>query len=124
LPFLFSRPDLYFARSGRLDATLVSRRISGAPGFMRGLRVLFASDFHVLARSTRADLDALAAKMAGAGPDLLLLGGDYSDVAGDAERLFRALGGVRPPLGAYGVLGNNDAEAWAGRLDRLAEKTR
>ena len=34
-------------------------------------------------------------------------------------RFFRTLGRLSFPLGAYGVLGNNDAEAWEGKLRTL-----
>lgn len=115
----FSRPDRYLSRCGHLDVTLVERPIGGAPSFMRGMRALFVADTHVLPRTTRADLDALMGRIAGAKPDMLLLGGDYSDAAGDTVRFFEAMEGIRPPLGSYAVIGNNDAEAWAGRLDEL-----
>ena len=108
----FSKPDLYCARTGRLDAFVHERAISGAPAFMRGVRVLFASDTHVLPRTSDAEIDALVARMAALAPDIALLGGDYSDTAEGAVRLFDALKGLRPPLGMFGVIGNNDAEAW------------
>lgn len=115
----FSRPDPCLARCGNLRATVVERRVTNAPDFMRGLRALFVADVHVLPRTTRADLDALVATLAAANPQLLLLGGDYSDTAEGAERFFEALAVLRPPLGCYGVLGNNDDEAWEGRLGEL-----
>lgn len=109
---LFSKPDNYFARCGRLDCAVRAWRIDGAPAFLRGLRALFISDTHVLKRTTAADIRALADRAAALAPDLLLLGGDYADRAEDALRLFEVLGELKPPLGAFGVLGNNDAEAW------------
>ena len=113
------KPDPYIRRAGHLDAAVVERHVPGAPAFMRGLRAAFVSDTHVLKRSTRPEIDALAEKIAAASPDILLLGGDYSEQVEDVERLFGALRGVVPPLGGYGVIGNNDAETWKGRLDRL-----
>jgi len=115
----FSKPDLYISGCGHLKATVTEHRIGGAPAFMRGLRALFVSDVHVRPNTTRAELDALVDRIAGASPQLLLLGGDYSDFAEDCVRFFKALGRLVFPLGAYGVLGNNDAEAWAGRLKAL-----
>ena len=109
---LFSKPDNYFARCGRLDCAVREWRIDGAPAFLRGLRALFISDTHVLKRTTAADIRALADRAAALAPDVLLLGGDYADRADDALRLFEVLGELKPPLGAFGVLGNNDAEAW------------
>ena len=115
----FSKPDLYIRRCGHLDATVTEHRIGGVPAFMRGLRALFVSDLHVRPNTTQAELDALVDRIAGASPQLLLLGGDYSDFAEDCVRFFKALGRLVFPLGAYGVLGNNDAEAWEGHIKAL-----
>jgi len=115
----FSKPDLYIRRCGHLDATVTEDHIVGVPAFMRGLRAMFVSDVHVRPNTTQAQLDALVDRIAKASPQLLLLGGDYSDSAEDCVRFFRALGRFSFPLGAYGVLGNNDAEAWMGHLKAL-----
>jgi len=115
----FSKPDLYIRRCGHLDATVTEHRIGGVPAFMRGLRALFVSDLHVRPNTTQAELDTLVDRIAGASPQLLLLGGDYSDFAEDCVRFFRTLCRLSFPLGAYGVLGNNDAEAWEGKLRAL-----
>ena len=115
----FSKPDLYIRRCGHLDVTVTEHRIGGVPAFMRGLRAMFVSDLHVRPNTTQAELDALTDRIAEASPQLLLLGGDYSDVAEDCARFFRTLGRLAFPLGAYGVLGNNDAEAWKDNLRAL-----
>ena len=115
----FSKPDLYIRRCGHLYATVTEHRINDAPAFMRGLRAMFVADVHVRPESTRAELDALVDRIVEASPQLLLLGGDYSDFAEDCLRFFKALGRAAFPLGAYGVLGNNDAEAWQGNLRSL-----
>lgn len=115
----FSKPDLYISRCGHLDAVVTEHHIDGAPAFMRGLRAMFVTDVHARPESTRAELDALVDRIAEASPQLLLLGGDYSDFAEDCLRFFKALGRAVFPLGAYGVLGNNDAEAWEGNLRSL-----
>ena len=108
----FTRPDRWFARCGRLDCAVVERPIKKAPAFTRGLRALFVCDTHVLDRTRDEELRAFAARLAALSPDILLLGGDYADRAEDALRLFDALAALRPPLGAFACLGNNDAEAW------------
>ena len=115
----FPRADRYFGRCGHLNTFVHERRVDGAPAFMRGLRAAFVSDTHVLPRTTRAEIDALVDAVAALEPKLLLLGGDYADHAEDAVRLFDALSRLRVPRGGFGVIGNNDAEAWAGRLDAL-----
>ena len=108
----FSRPDFYIRRAGHLDAVVTECAIQDAPPFMRGLRVLFVADVHTLRTTTQQDIDSLTERMVAASPDLLLLGGDYSDWSTEARRLFDSWKALRPPLGCYGVMGNNDAEAW------------
>lgn len=73
---------------------------------------MFVTDVHATPRTTAAHMDALAGRIAAAAPDLLLLGGDYADTAEPCRRLFEGLGRVRVPLGAFGILGNNDREAF------------
>ena len=107
-----SRPDRHLSLCGHLDASVHAHRVEGAPAFLRGLRVLFASDIHVVPRTTPGDIRALGEKIASCGADLVLLGGDYADNAEDAARLFEHLAVPRAPLGCFGVLGNNDREAW------------
>ena len=109
---LFSKPDRYIGRCGHLRCRVTENVVPGAPAFMAGLRALFVADVHVIPRTTDADLEDLAARMAALSPDILLLGGDYADRAEDCVRFFRALSPLRPPLGSFGVLGNNDREAW------------
>jgi predicted MPP superfamily phosphohydrolase len=115
----FSKPDLYCARCGHLDAVVTTHRIGGAPPYMRGLRAVFVADAHVRVRTTQADLDGLADRIASAQPQLLLLGGDYADKAEDCVRFFKCLEKLTVPLGGYGVVGNNDAEAWSGNMREL-----
>lgn len=106
------RPDRHFSRCGHLQATVERRAIPGAPEFMRGLRALFASDFHAVARTRAADARALAGQINALSPDLVLLGGDYAERAAYAAPLFEGLAALRAPLGCFGILGNNDREAW------------
>lgn len=121
---LFPRPDWYFARCGRLNAFVHECRVGGAPDFMRALRAVFVSDTHVKPRATRSELAALTGMIAALSPDVVLLGGDYADDTDNTVRLFEALGALKPPLGMYGVVGNNDAEAWGDRLDALGDVMR
>lgn len=74
--------------------------------------MLLATDLHAAPRTTRADMDALARRIAAARPDIILLGGDYADAPGPALRLFECLAGLSAPLGRFAVLGNNDREAF------------
>lgn len=108
----FSRPDAWLSRCGDLRCQVTETVVPEAPAFLRGLRVVFAADLHVLKRTTQKDLDALASRIRSLRPGLILLGGDYADRAEDCVRLFRALRPFEAPLGCFGVVGNNDREAW------------
>ena len=110
--FDLSRSDHRIQLCGDLHFEVVERRIPGAPAFLRGLRVLFITDTHVAPRTTREHLAAFTEKLAACRPSLVLWGGDFADKAGDAVRLFEALSGLAPTLGSFGVVGNNDRQAW------------
>ena len=108
----FSEPDRYCALCGDLRCSVTERLIPRAPAFMRGVTALFISDVHALPTTTDAAMTALKAKAAALRPDLLLLGGDYSDRPGPTERLFERLAAIPAPLGRFAVVGNNDREAF------------
>lgn len=109
---MFSRPDFYFSRCGTLSAATTTNDIPHAPSFMRGLRVLFITDTHIVARTTDAHLNAFMRKIWDWSPDLLFLGGDYADIAIHTTRFFHALQSVKARLGSFAVVGNNDRENW------------
>lgn len=79
---------------------------------MRGLKLMFASDFHIRDCTSDKYIDALTGMLTGCGADILLLGGDYGESRRAAERLFHALSRAEFPMGIYGVPGNNDTESF------------
>lgn len=90
---------------------------AGAP-----LRVLFATDIHLSRMFPDGRLERLLAQMAALSPDLILWGGDYAETAEAQERFFRAAQErLKPLLGMFGAVGNNDRECFSMRLDRLTE---
>ena len=105
----YPRPDcsLSLARGKKLATTALS--LTGAPEWLRGRTLLFASDFHL---RPRMDPEPIASQMAACRADMILLGGDYADRKDQALRLFDALRPLRAPLGVYAVAGNNDVEAF------------
>ncbi len=109
---LFSRPDLYIARTGDLRHSVVNVRIPDAPAFMRGVKAVFISDTHIIPETTDAHMQALIERIEALEPDILLMGGDYADMRPDGERFFKHLARISAPLGKYAVIGNNDPEDW------------
>ena len=86
--------------------------ISGAPRFMRGIKLMFAADFHIRDLTPDGYIRDIAHMLSAEGADALLLGGDYGESAAAAMRLFSEIGRLNFPMGIYGVPGNNDTEAF------------
>jgi len=89
-----SRVPLPAGHEGRLARSLA------------GTRVMHLSDLHVrgLGFRERRLMRLIAAER----PDLILMTGDYGEGRAGLEALSRVLGAWKPPLGAFGVFGNND----------------
>jgi uncharacterized protein len=90
-------------------------RVSPWSPALDGLRVAVISDLHAGGPHVdAARVGRIAGRLAREEPDLALLLGDFVDpevTGGDRERpraVADALGTLRPPLGAYAVLGNHD----------------
>lgn len=105
-------------------AQIEERRIPLPSGCtdLRGRTLLFLSDVHASEsmfpeRAVRRLIDQIAS----VNPDMLLLGGDYAESAEWEFRFFDMLSAVRPPLGTFAVLGNNDVERFSNALPLLCE---
>ena len=102
----------------RAPAHKVSRiqiEVAGWPQFSRPLRILFLSDLHVGSHAGDVErLTRILISTAEFHPDLMCLGGDYINglLFGSGrvppETTAAILGRVKPPLGAFGVLGDHD----------------
>ena len=116
------RMDRCIATTRSIRPVLHTYRIPDCP---ENVRAVFAADFHLTARM---DPDALLAPILEARPDLILLGGDFADDKPQALRLFEAMRALRPRLGIYCAIGNNDREAFdrpedlARALDRFGAR--
>ena len=111
---------------------VAARRIeTSLPGWQRPpLKVAVASDWHIsrhpLWRVMTPERAArIVAAINAAGPDIVLLPGDFISGIGDpvargevdAEEIATILGRLHAPMGIYAVLGNHD---WWGGAPRLA----
>jgi len=115
---LFPKMDKYLSLMSGLRIHTDRRTLYG-PAFLRGCRLLFATDIHL---RPEMDADEIAALMASCEADLILFGGDFADDRAQALRLFRALNILKAPMGIFAVRGNNDTEAF-GTAEALAEAT-
>ena len=97
--------------------------IENAPAFLQGLNVLFVSDVHLRKEVPDEKLAALIARIKAQNADMILFGGDYAETADQHIRFFEALSGVQAQAGVFGVMGNNDREAFpdAQALRKIAE---
>src|SRR5436190_12458548 len=87
-------------------------RLPGWPAELDGLRLAVLSDLHAGAGGPRLRTVVDAANRAG--PDLVVLLGDFVDAHahpeehGEAERVAEVLAGLEARLGVFGLVGNHD----------------
>lgn len=73
------------------------------------LRVAFASDFHAGPATHPRQIHEACRLLAGARPDVLLLGGDFVSInVGHVDEVAARIGAIPAPLGRFAVLGNHD----------------
>lgn len=80
------------------------------PKSFDGKTILFISDTHYPSLFKTKDLNALISYLKTLNYDIMCLGGDYHENTSLIDTLFDRLGEVKPAMGAYGVMGNNDYE--------------
>ena len=80
------------------------------PTAFDGCRIAFISDTHYKSLFDEKGLPSLTKLLREQKPDLLLMGGDYQEGCQYVEELFDSIRAVKPQLGIYAVLGNNDYE--------------
>jgi len=96
-------------------------RLPSACAGLAGRSLLFFSDVHLSARFPEAAVERLIDQIASLRPDLILIGGDYGESAQWQLKFFELFSRLTPPLGAFGVLGNNDCECFPKDQSRLIE---
>jgi predicted MPP superfamily phosphohydrolase len=78
------------------------------------MRVAFASDLHAGRLTPTGTIVSAFAALMEAGPDLILLGGDFVCGASDElDAILPALRQLRAPCGVFAVMGNHDHSAGA-----------
>lgn len=81
------------------------------PEAFEGFRIAFVSDLHYKSLLKEEGLNDLVRLLVSQNADVLLLGGDFHEGCQYVPPVMAALAKVKPPMGIYGVLGNNDYEA-------------
>lgn len=113
----------------RLNAEIVHVRhgevaIAGLPTAFEGVKVLYVTDIDITGIRTIKQIESLFSRLKQLEPDLLLLGGDYSNPSliellngsGNKhtqiveEQFFRMLMDFPAPLGKFAIAGDNDGD--------------
>lgn len=79
---------------------------------LEGRALLFFSDIHLSRMFPEKSVERLIEQAAALRPDVIFLGGDYAESAEWQRMFFEKIGQLRPPLGIFGVYGNNDCECF------------
>lgn len=80
------------------------------PTAFNGLKIVFLSELHYKSLFDSKGLSSLCELLRKLRPDMLLMGGDYQEGCRYIDELFDSIAAIKPPIGIYGVLGNNDYE--------------
>ncbi len=108
-------------------AARIERRTLVVPAALKafhGRSILFMTDLHLSPMFPERALLRLLAQAAALKPDILCLGGDLAETGEDQARAVALLRALRPALGAFAVLGNNDCEHMDGGGCPLPEALR
>lgn len=92
------------------------------PESFEGFRIAFISDLHYESLLKEEGLKDLVRLLIELKPDILLMGGDYQEGCQFVKPLFKEIARVHPPMGIYGVLGNNDYERCHDDIVRTMEQ--
>lgn len=93
-----------------LGVTEADLPVAGLPRALDGMRIAFLTDIHHSRMVPAEDVAAAVAMANAAGPDLVVLGGDYVTWGdrGFVEPVAELLAPLRAAHGIYAVLGNHD----------------
>lgn len=106
-PIAAASYGMYEASSVRIERP--SLPLPNLPVAFDGLRVAFLTDIHHGPYVSLDYVTSLVRTTLALCPDLIVLGGDYSSHESRyIGPCFDVLGGLKAPLGVYGVLGNHD----------------
>jgi predicted MPP superfamily phosphohydrolase len=91
-------------------------------GQAQRLRLAYASDLHAGRMTPSGTISAAVEALLEAGPDLILLGGDFvCSRAEELQAILPSLGRLRAPAGVFAVMGNHDHSADVGTITAQLE---
>lgn len=95
-----------------------------APEGMAGIRIAFISDIHIANYYKPDEARLLVETVAGMGADMILWGGDFAESLEYQRAFFPMLAGLKPPLGSFAVMGNNDRECFGSAFPLMRDLAR
>lgn len=79
------------------------------PGSFEGKKIIFVSDIHANKFFRNKDIASLVERINNRNPDIIILGGDYTEKATEySYSFFEEIGKLKSKYGVYSVLGNHD----------------
>lgn len=99
--------------------TVLLRHSVPAPESLKGLKIAFLSDVHVSGFRKPGTLRSLMSAVQALDADLILWGGDFAESERYQRAFFEAAACLRPRLGSFAVMGNNDSECFHGASERM-----
>ena len=96
-----------------------------APEALKGLKIGFLSDIHIANYFKPEQAKGLIGQIGDLGADMLLWGGDFAESLEYQRAFFPMLAALKPRLGSFAVMGNNDRECFGNSfplMRRLAQK--
>ena len=105
----------YAVERHQVDEHEQSVPVAGLPPALEGLRIGLLTDLHCSPSVPDSLIQAAVEAVTRAGPDLIVLGGDYvtrrePGYRKHAERVAGYVAGLEAPYGVFAVLGNHDRE--------------
>lgn len=95
-----------------MPKTVLCRHTCPTPEGLKGLRIAFVSDIHIASYRKPATAEPLFSLVDSLHADMILWGGDFAESLEYEREFFRMAACLRPPLGSFAVMGNNDREAF------------
>ncbi|MGL4670033.1 MAG: metallophosphoesterase [Methanobacteriaceae archaeon] len=104
-------PGYMYLEPFLIETKEITIESSDIPSNFNGKTIVFISDIHACSYFKIDRLDSLINKVNSMNPDLILLGGDYTDKNDTIiQPTFDSLSNLKARYGVYGVLGNTDPQ--------------
>ena len=107
-----SEYSTFWRREIDLHKAVICRHALPAPEALKGLKLAFISDIHIAGYYKPDEARVLIGQIASLGADMILWGGDFAETLEYQRAFFPLLASLKPHLGSFAVMGNNDRECF------------